>query len=460
MTELIKTYLDRLGKNWNTVPGLRDHSILIIALIVVAVIPGTGYRLYILIAGLVFLTLLYSAWNFKRLIKFIIFNKINIIFCFYNVSGSIEVDEHINNLQSEFLARLQNFNLKRIKIYFLPTDRRILSRNEAEGLIQQGYNGQSLIVWGEFTKTHSDIKCRTTNFTYEFSVRKYLPHFVSEKIQEWFVQETQESVNCYNWNFNLKNRVELESYADNVKDIAVYTLARTLLSVGKVDDSIEMLTNLLNTLENTPYHIRINRGSIISAIKNLLGSIYFKLADESFYKKNWNRVELHLNDSLRFDPRSYPSNILMAYFHEVVKDDEVKSRYYLNVAGEHHMHGQNAHLLCNAYFEFKNERFEKAIEIYRMLKRSIPETNLVMLAENLRESYEKSKSLQFLFAEGFVKYVWLGDNSGKVRLRRFLKVANQEKFKVLREEAGLVLGDPEYKNKRFKPKNRRSDQCQ
>jgi hypothetical protein len=228
MIHLIGKYLDRLGKNWDTIAGLKDHSILIILLTLVSFISIHGYKIYVLSAGLVFLTAFYSIWKFKRLIKFIIFNRINIVFCFYNVSSSAEVERYLKNFQSEFLIRLQNFNLKRIKVSFLPTDRRIQSRQEAETLVQNGYLGQTLIVWGELTETSQDIKCSNINFTYELATKKYFPNLSFEKVKDWFTQETQKSINSYSWNLNLKNRIELESYTDNIKDIALYTLARTV----------------------------------------------------------------------------------------------------------------------------------------------------------------------------------------------------------------------------------------
>ncbi len=444
--------LEKLGKKWTTVEGLRNHSILIFFLLVYFIKTFPEEKLYLVCACFLALTIFYMAWKWNRSLKFVMFNKINVVFCFYNATKTMKVDRYLLNFESEFRNQVAQFNQRKIKVFFTESDRQIKSQEEATELIRTGYVGQTLLVWGDLTETDDDIKCKNTNFTYEFSITKYFPDTDIELIQNNFINETRKQINSYNWNLDLKRRLEIDSYVGNIKDIAIYTLARTLFSVGKIVDGVELLSNLESALGNlSPFELN-KKLSMVSATKELLSSVYLRCAEAAYYKKNWTKMQEYLILSLKYKPEKYESNLMMSFFQEMILDDEINSKEYLKIAEKNKVHSQNGYMISKAYFKLKDEDFSGAVDIYRRLKRSFLDSNPVLLAENLREVYEKKSLPQYLFAEGFVKYVWLSESDGKARLKKFLSITEEEqiKYKVLRDEVTMVLEDSLYKKRRYK----------
>ncbi len=438
---LLQNYLNKLGWDWDSKDGLKNHAILFVILFFLLLGFKPEWSFVWLCALLVCLSTYYLVWKVRRSIKFILFKRVNIVFALYNATESEQISKYLKNFESNFRQQLNNYGLFNIRVHFLASDRRISSAVEAEKLVKNGYAGHTLIVWGELTEHENDIKCKNTNFTYEFAFKKYFPKVEMEEMKMWFNENIQSALNTLNWNLNLKNRQQLETYADNIKDTSIYILGRTLLIAGETENGIEVLKKLLSSLTSLPFYDCIRRGGTITILKELLSVIYERMSSKDFWKKNWEPMLEKLDIALKYNKDNYNAHISLAFYFERVKNDEVESKKHIDIAERTHKRGQNGYLISKAYFYFKHDLLKEGLEIYKMLKRSYLDTNEALLVEDFRNLYEQRKQLQFLFLEGLVKLHWYKNSEGKKILKKFLRTAskNQEKFKVLIEEANSLL---------------------
>lgn len=455
--EFIHIYLDRLGKNWDTKLGLLNFTILVCALSIgIWKLISKVQAQQILIIAFLALSIYYAAWVYKRLLIFIIFNRVNVVFAFYNASRTQNIEDYIKNINSLFRQSLQSNHLKKVKFHTVGSDKNIKSIQQASKHIKSSYVGQTILVWGEVIEVDGEIRCKNTNFTYEFRTTYYNDQEF-EEIKSRFSADLNENFKNYNWNLNLKKRFEIETYADNIHDLSLYILARTLFSVGKFNEGITILHSLIITIESAAANSS-GRIATLNTAKKLISAAYLQTANNLEFKKDKQEIKSRVELALKYNQKSYDANLAMAYIYEVHEDDEEKSLEFLRKAEEFHGSGQNAHLVSKAYFYLKNGRFKDALNLYRTIKRTSLQTNPVTLAENLKDVFNKYKTPQFIFAEGFIKYIWLPASDGKRRLKHFLKVTENETniYEDLRNEAILILEDPHYKYKKtFSNKTRR-----
>lgn len=424
-----------IGKNWDTNDGLRNHLILII---------GSGLALFskwpdqlviwgILTSGT--LAIFYTAWRYRRSVT-ILRKRINIVFALYNASQTNEVEKYIRGFEATFLENVKRFDLRFVKVDFKPSDFQINSRQEAERIAQLGYQGHTLVIWGSIQEFRDGIKCHNTNFSYEFSYRKYYPNASDEQIKKIFKTNIEKHLGLFSWTLDLSYSKDFETYTNNVQDVATYILALCLMSSNELAKAIDLLRKSLKGLEGQSGRIKI-----VSAYKQLLSQIYVHLSIKEAHKRNWPKYESYALEALYYDKNNYNANLSMCYIAERIKKDEAQSKSYLLIA-ERNRRGWPPTLTVNkAYFEFKNGKYKEALRLYGIIrKHNFLDTNPVTLVEDLLQIYEETNKPAFLFAAGFIEHIFLpGKNLEK--LNQFLQLTENDKttYLILRDEAERTI---------------------
>ena len=434
--------MNKLGEDWNTRNGLRNHLIIAFSLgvAVYTIFPKLLILWLVLLCSS--LIIYYIAWRLSRRVT-VLLKKANIIFVLHNATRSQNISNYLLNFQSYFLQNINQYLPNNVRVEFKPEELKISSHLEAEKLVQNGYAGHTVIIWAEYNEFKKQIRCKNTSFTYEFGYKKIFSDDSLEEFKKRFDQGVQKEINSFFWNLNLSKKRDFDNYVDNIVDLSLYILSRILMSVGEIDKGISTAKEAYQRFFNLNYVEQIKRTNIISAFKDLIFGGYFFKASQEFYSRNKNlRVcAEYLAEALKYKKNDYYGNILMCYLQETYFDNETNALVCLDIARKSKNKMQNSYLINEAYFAIKHKNYSEAAGRYAILKNhGRIDTDVVMLIEDFRQRYEKTSELAFLFAEGFFKHYYLPQENGKAVLEDFYKKTNGVAcYEALRKEANLVM---------------------
>ncbi len=439
--------MNKITENWDTKAGLIVYTIAVPFAVSLTTLGVTKSPWAALAVFLCFWIPYGIAWKVRRSFWFIK-KKINIVFALHNVDGSegvsglIRIIEH--QIRQEITQQIGIIRSRRVKIKFLPSDRRIANTEEAERKIKKGYVGHTLMVWGSVIKVGDEVSCRRNNFTYEFSLNRYYPEITREEIKRKFGVSMQKTIDSASWNLNLSKTGQFGTYVNNLYDISFYIIGRTLLTTSNHGKGIEILESLLSRTNSMPEIERRQRGGFISSLAEILAEAHWILAGANIFSDR-KKMEYHCERALRYREYHYGANLMMAYIRERFYDDEEGAEFRLMRAETFARSRQQDHYFSRAYFALKRGQYKKAIAFYKKLEKADLELSPVPLsaAEDLRGVFEKTKEKAFLFGEAYIAFTWLPQyrrGGGKSLFKKFIKnVNNDENYTDLINEVARIL---------------------
>ncbi len=381
----------------------------------------------------------YFAWK-RRRSPSILFKRSNVVFAFYSASETPQIDEFLKNFQTRFSQNFRSHNLdKQVNLVFLPKDKEIKNSREAEKLVQNGYVGHTILIWGNLETFSGNVSCRTTFFSYEFAFQRYFPKMSAEDIKRIFKNEIDKINLKLLWDSkNLNIEKQFSNYFENIYDVGLYTLALTLLTVGEDQKSVKTLESIIFSMNSLNPIEKYKRLGILAEINRLLSNIY--LGQAMPYRFDHTDIgEEKVRLAVSYDPHSYAANLMYAYFLEKNMKDESLVRKHLAEASRFARTRQNDHYFSLAYLDLKNEKFDDALKIYKMLEKyDMHNINFLDIATFFDDAYKNTKKLQYLFAKGLIRFNWYNDpKEGVKELKHFLRLSEQQndKYLPLREEA-------------------------
>lgn len=428
--------------NWDTEKGLWLFTVFVF--ITTTTLAGLDApKIGFLVYALIMLGSYYFTWRRRRSFGTLRKN-INVVFAFYSATQTQSITDCINNLRAAIDDRLREYSLGDIRPKFLPLDCKINSAAEAEQLIQNGYAGHTLMVWGTLMDFKGVVNCRNTNFSYEFGYKKY--KYKEEDVKKFFSLQIQHAVSSLGWDLNLSKKKQFDNYVGNINDVGMYTIGRTLLTVQEVEKSIEVFTKLLETTAKLNLQEYRKRGTLIAATKEVLSKIYLFKAVDCHLKKDNTGLVTNGTKSHQYGPNLYQTNLLMSYIYERILNDEPAAKGYLFKAKTlAKSKSEKGYLFSEAYFHLKHRDFPQALRIYDKLAQETGSFKYVAeVVEDLMRLYDERAEPQYLFAAGYIKNIWLPDDDGKSLLEQFLEDSSSlpANYTYLIEHAQKIVQAP------------------
>ncbi len=396
--------------------------------------------LILCVSGLI---IYYLPWRYRRSFSFLR-GHVNVILAIYNTDNSSETESIIINLKHRLSERIKDFNLtKKVFIDFKPTDFLIESVEKAKDLVQEGYVGSTLIVWGKAYRFGNEIRLSKLHFTYEFAYKKYYSKLPNDFYKELFTEPIQKAIDVLKWKFPLNFYYTFEKYALNISEITMFILGKTLASVGQYVEALDVLTKLYHSFWKLSVLEQKERGSFIVSVKETLISLYEYLLNGAYFKNDLPNMEKYSSKLLSLNPYHYNANLSAAICAEKMGDRK-KAKEFTKTAKENAPKNANTHIINLAYFAIDEGHFSEAIKYYRFLIKYNVDFSPVLATDFLQEKYIQTKKIEFLFGEGLIKINWLDKEDGKKVMKQFLKKALRSselksKYKLLIEEGEKLL---------------------
>lgn len=371
----------------------------------------------------------YYIWSYRRSFEFLT-NNINIIFVLYNVNNSPTIEKTIGSFKHRLAEKINQYDFKkRIRLEFKPSDLLIDSKEKAEKLVQNGYVGSTLIIWGRIWEFGNEVKCPNLSFTYFFGYQRYyknLPDHFNNKI---FSRPIQKSVDSLRWNMNLNFFNSFDEYTLNTTEIILFILGRILLTVRRYKDAEEILSKLYISFCGLNWIEQRKRGRLIVETKEQLIRLYDFFHFNYYLENNLTAMEEYSTKSLRLDPYDYFANLSAAICEEE-KGNRDTAKDLVNKAENNSKKNQNTHKLSLAYFALDEGDFLKAIEYYNFVIENGVDFEPLITADYLRRKYIETKKIEFIFGEALIKIVWFsGPHDGFKIMKKFLIQAHKEEEK-------------------------------
>ncbi len=405
---------------------------------------GKNYILFLYVY-VIFLIILYGAWKYKRSFGFLT-NNINVIFAINNASDSKTVDKTLINLKNRIEEEISTIGFKnKILLDFKPRDLLIKSKEEAEEIVQAGYVGSTLIIWGKAYEFSKEVKCPRLNFTYFFAYKKYYKNLPDEFYKESVNKPIKNSIDVLKWNLPLNFSYAFEEYVINVTEIVFFILGKILTTIKKYKESLEILSKLYDSFKSLNSIEQKKRGRLIIETKEEIIRLYRFFSFEKYLEDNYFEMEKYCSRILALDQYNYDANLSKAIYEEEIGHRE-DAKKYISVAEANAPKNTNAHKFSLAYFALDEGNFGEAVEYYDFLREHNADFNPVKVADYLHRKYEKTKKIEFLFAEGLIKIQWLSKpNDGKDIMQLFLKEAlkneTPEKYSILLNKGQKIIVD-------------------
>lgn len=394
--------------------------------------------------------------TFSILVFYVLYFFIQRILIIISVSFSKKINIVLAyNLESVLVLNTEKFqkkyksleiNLKKyIRIYELensisvivaPADVK-LSNSSAEAKTKLGLLGSTLLVWGDLVLQNKTYFFRT-RFSYEFGYKKNIS-----------LVKARENVSKYIESFTNKRlypsvRNRLSSFEENLLLTCLFILGFSTFSVRDYKKSIFLFETFRKSLKESNIITQYDFSSLNNEVKGLLVQMYINEINY-FYGlksiiKNIVVIKEIANKIIEIDLYNYQCNIVLAFVSEIEGNRSLALKY--NKVAEMNIPINNyAHLFNQAYFSLIDENFTKTIEIYKSIPVGNQNLNLSTseVSNFMNEKFFTTGKLEFLFADGYICYMWDDKNRGKKMLKSFTEKAKSNNFVILVNEANNIL---------------------
>lgn len=395
-----------------------------------------NYKLFIIISFFGYF-IYYLTWKYRRSFGFLS-NNINVIFAIFNADQSGAVDRVITNLRNRLEEKINNFNLKnRILLHFKPKDLLIKSKEEAEKIVQEGYVGSTLIIWGRAYQFQNEIKCPNLNFTYLFAFKRYYKDLPDDFYKKIVNKPIKNSIDSLKWNISLNFSYCFEEYVINTTEIIMFILGQILITVRKYTKALEILSRLYDSFQNFNLLEQRKRGRLIAETKERLIKLYNFFSFNYYLENNIPEMEKYCSEALILDKYNYSANLSAAICEEE-KGKREKAKEFTRIAEGNAIKNTNTHRFNLAYFSLDEGNFPEAVSQYNFLIQYDADFEPIIVADYLHKKYIETKKIEFLFGEGLIKIHWFNKpNDGEQTMKEFLKEAS--KNKQLKDKYSILI---------------------
>ncbi len=402
------------------------------------------------------------------LIKYIFFATFSVILCyiFYFfikrliITLEVSFSNKVNivlayNLESVFVLNEEKFQKKYKKLYITLVDQirfhnlidfvKIiqapsdisLSNSSAEAKTKLGLLGSTLLVWGDVVEQKKSYFFRT-KFSYEFGHSKKLS-----------VNKARENVNKYIDSFinkglypSVKN--SLSSFEENLFLTSLFILGFSVLTIGNFKKAKLLFEAFRDGFKNTNLITQSDFYTLNKEVKRFLTQIYF-FEIEQFHGilSVTQNKDIIKNLSLKvidLEPDNYRAHITLALLFEL-EGDRSSALESNKIAQSCATPYDYAHIFNYAYFYLSDGDFENAIKFYKTVPNNGQDINTYTseVSNFMYKKFSDTSRLEFLFADGYVSYLWDDKFRGKKVLDDFILKATDPRFDVLVKEVNKTL---------------------
>jgi tetratricopeptide (TPR) repeat protein len=294
-----------------------------------------------------------------------------------------------------------------------------------------------LIVWGEFTnnqlkKNGKNLSELKLSFTYGHpdDPTKRMRSMIDLELKSRFAVKNYWSI------FEENSFDDIKLVSENAAYMSVYIIALTLKLFGRIEKSLTLFQHLYDEL--------LKKGDPFSNYlkPHLINCYDLIIFDSLWNKKKYIKGKECCNKFLELVPNNYHALSSLALLEYKLGYTEEARQIVANLNKSHP--DKPVTLLDNAFFYILQRKYKKAYECYRKvikIKNAQSGFNSELLLEFFGEEYDSSNEPALLYASGIVAYYFSGNTGlSEIDLKKFLSLADVDKYKYMINHANRVLG--------------------
>jgi len=387
---------------------------------------------YVLIA----LSLLYKRKRY--IIRWFKRKKLKLLPVRFNIALSLGFNEGLNSgnyfsqIKKNLLNMIDDNGLSKQLILGDFSDiNRFDSREQAESF--RNKKNIDLIIWGEFTNDGLKAKRETitkVNLKFTFGC----PDNKNRAIGSMLLLELTSNLAEKNyWQIVENNSLnDIEIVANNIFDISTYIVALTLKLYGRITQSLKLFEHLFRSLNNRSDDFRKK------IIPHLLDCYSILIEEYGIKRKNFGCGTEYCKKILQLDKDNFFALADLATF-QYKNGDKDAAELSVNLLLEKYP-GDPITKVNVAFIRILQKKYNNAYQHYKKLteKGSI-DFNTQEVIEFLGNEFTESREPALLYASGIISYYFGDEKLAKIDLRKFIRLASENKYKPMYRNAKKIL---------------------
>lgn len=330
-----------------------------------------------------------------------------------------------------------------VHIKLLPADIKFRGESDAQKYLDR--KGLRLIIWGDTSRATlagTGVTIFNINVTYNFDAKSMDDANQTKQIVDSSIKRKAWSIFDDN---SLPGQLVV---AENVIEIALFTLSVCLTSLYISTRDIRMLSNSTRLLEQLRTQLipRIpndNFPNLIEVRNHISESLFIQYSEAAVYFTREKRDPKESYEwafkAVSLQPHHFEANIQMALSSWLVGDAS-GARKYSKIAQK--IDPKNTLPYLNfAFFHFYNDKHAKALSYYKRLNNKIVnQTHILDVISFLEAEYDKTDKPALLFAAAWLSNKYADSKRAALMMRTFMDLADgDDSYTKLLDESKAIL---------------------